>query len=69
MGPRRCYKKELKSEKPDPNANGYPNTQAYLSLSTSLLVLLSKVYPNSPFQVPGCYGYSLRSLIINFVTI
>ncbi|KAF2607461.1 hypothetical protein F2Q68_00044339 [Brassica cretica] len=26
-----------------------------LSLSTSLLVLLSKVYPDGPFQVLGCY--------------
>ncbi|CAN6890618.1 unnamed protein product [Brassica oleracea] len=31
MRPRRCYQKELKSKKPDPNANGYPNAQAYLS--------------------------------------
>ncbi|KAF8116636.1 hypothetical protein N665_0015s0013 [Sinapis alba] len=28
IGPKRCYKKEPKSEKPDPNANGYPNAQA-----------------------------------------
>ena len=30
MGPRRCYQKELKTKKPDPNANGYPKAQAYL---------------------------------------
>ncbi|KAF3523953.1 hypothetical protein F2Q69_00047828 [Brassica cretica] len=28
-----------------------------LSLSTSLLVLLSKVYPDGPFLVPGCYTH------------
>ena len=28
MRPKRCYKRKPKSEKPDPNANGYPNAQA-----------------------------------------
>lgn len=33
MGPKRCYKREPKSEKPDPNAHGYPHAQTYCYIS------------------------------------
>ena len=32
MGPRSVNPKIQKPEKPDPNANGYPNAQAYLHI-------------------------------------
>ncbi|WZZ64184.1 hypothetical protein YC2023_075554 [Brassica napus] len=32
MGPRSVNPKIRKPEKPDPNANGYPNAQAYLHI-------------------------------------
>ena len=40
MGPRNVNPKIRKSEKPDPNANGYPNVQAYWKLRLSSSITL-----------------------------
>ena len=58
MGPRSVNPKIRKPEKPDPNANGYPNAQAYVELEQTAtyraceVVYLKKENKNCFFSDP-----------------